>query len=185
MNIQLKPRPLTVDEFMLLASKGAFEKDIGGVELHDGYIVQMNAKYLPHVGMQAMLVRIIGNMLQADKHLTCVSEPTIQFDTYNCREPDVAIYEPRAGMNTVLKPDTVRLLIEVANDSLANDLGEKALAYAAGNIPEYWVIDLGGQVTHVHTAPSTDGYGARRVVRFDESLTSAVLPAILVISEID
>jgi Uma2 family endonuclease len=185
MNMQFKPRLFTVDEFMDLSAKGMFEKDVGGVELHDGRIIQMNAKYLPHVGMQALLVRQIGNLLLAAGQLKCVPEPTIQLDHYNSREPDVAVYAPRADMTKVLYPEAVWLIIEVANDSVSTDLGEKADLYARAGVPDYWVVDLQSQVTHVHGNPSANGYANRSVVRFDEPLSCDALPEALVIAELN
>jgi Uma2 family endonuclease len=185
MNIAFKPRLFTVDEYMTLAAKGVFEQDIGGIELHDGYIVKMSPKYLPHAGMQASLAYHIGAVLRNQSLLRCAVEPSVQLDRYNSREPDIAVYAPRTDMTTVLYPDAVRLLIEVANDSLSTDLGDKADLYAKAGVPDYWVVDLQSRVTHVHSAPSSNGYAKRSVVRFEEPLTCALLPDALMLSQID
>lgn len=51
----------------------------------------------------------------------------------------------------------VRLLIEVADSSLVQDLEEKARLYAENEIPEYWVIDIHSEQVRVHRNPH-DGY---------------------------
>ena len=50
-------------------------------------------------------------------------------------------------------PTTARLVVEVADSSLDFNLGDKASLYAAGGIPEYWVIDLPGDRLLVMTDP--------------------------------
>lgn len=47
----------------------------------------------------------------------------------------------------------VLLLVEVAESSLPQDLGEKARLYAEHDVPEYWVVDIVGQKVHVHREP--------------------------------
>jgi Uma2 family endonuclease len=41
-------------------------------------------------------------------------------------------------------------VIEVAETSLAYDLSAKATLYADSDVDEYWVIDLGRSLVHVH-----------------------------------
>jgi len=40
-------------------------------------------------------------------------------------------------------------VIEISDSSLAYDLGEKKDLYAAGNVPEYWVVDIRHRQLHV------------------------------------
>jgi Uma2 family endonuclease len=185
MNMPFKPRLFTVDEFMDLSAKGVFEHDMGDMELHDGQIVHMNAKHLPHMTLQSAMFRAIANMLHGASPLQAVLEVTVQFDRYNAREPDISVYVPGAHQKTVLYPQDLRLLIEVSGDNLATDMGEKADLYARADVPDYWVVDLQSQVTHVHGGPSANGYASRSVVRFDEPLRSDILPAPLILSEIN
>ena len=60
-------------------------------------------------------------------------------------EPDLAIVRARPdGYMTALPgPEDVHLVIEVADTSLAWDLGVKVPLYARHGIPEAWVIDAG------------------------------------------
>lgn len=65
--------------------------------------------------------------------------------------PDVALL--RGSQDDFLRRSPaardVVLLIEVADSTVAYDLGTKA----AGGIPEYWVVDLPGHAVVVHQAP--------------------------------
>jgi Uma2 family endonuclease len=184
MNMPFKPRLFTVVEFMDLSAKGVFEQDIGDMELHDGHIVQMNAKHLPHMTLQSALYRAIANMLDGASPLRAVLEVTVQFDPHNAREPDISVYVPGAHQTTVLFPQDLRLLIEVSGENLTTDLGEKADLYARASVPDYWVVDLQSRVTHAHSGPSANGYASRSVVRFEEPLACPVLPQPLVIAAV-
>jgi hypothetical protein len=48
------------------------------------------------------------------------------------------------------------LVIEVADSSLAYDLGDKASLYAAADISDYWVVDVIHTRLHVFREPRTD-----------------------------
>jgi Uma2 family endonuclease len=52
----------------------------------------------------------------------------------------------------------VLLLIEVADSSVEQDLGEKAKLYAEHAIPEYWVVDVQAQQVHSHRIPNNGLY---------------------------
>jgi Uma2 family endonuclease len=75
---------------------------------------------------------------------------------YSEPEPDIAVVpidEPRDR-----HPQRALHVIEVADSTVRLDLGRKARIYAAAGVPVYWVIDLPGDVVHVHTDPTPDGY---------------------------
>jgi len=72
----------------------------------------------------------------------------------------------------------VRLLVEVSDTTLEGDLGRKRLVYAAGGIPEYWVVDLAGQVVRQFWSPGTGTYADETMTPFGKLLASAALPGL-------
>ncbi|MBY0519704.1 MAG: Uma2 family endonuclease [Sphingomonas sp.] len=72
-------------------------------------------------------------------------------------EPDIVLTRWR-GKGPV-PVETVALVVEVADTTLASDLGRKADLYAAAGIPEYWVIDLTEARAFLHASPAADGDG--------------------------
>ncbi len=54
-------------------------------------------------------------------------------------------------------PATAQLVVEVAESSHARDR-DKARAYAAADVPEYWIVDLPGRTVHVHRHPLAGAY---------------------------
>ena len=71
-------------------------------------------------------------------------------------EPDIAILRPRADfyMTAHPGPTDMLLVIEVADTSLAYDLGTKVPLYARHGIPEAWVIDAATRRTRVFRQPT-------------------------------
>lgn len=64
----------------------------------------------------------------------------------------------------------VFLAVEIAETTLARDLGPKAVDYGGAGIPHYWVVDLAASAVHVMGEPGEGGYAARNLVRFGEPL---------------
>lgn len=59
------------------------------------------------------------------------------------------------------RPDTVLLVVEIAEPSLGHDPNVKARTYAAAGVGEYWVINAVRHVTTIHCDPLVSGYGTR------------------------
>jgi Uma2 family endonuclease len=75
-------------------------------------------------------------------------------------EPDVTVVTEQASAYFDRIPDTndVLLVVEIADTSLAFDLGTKALLYARSGVPEYWVVDVTNRLLYRHKHPANDGY---------------------------
>lgn len=69
--------------------------------------------------------------------------------------PDLVVVEgpPDRFLSRSPRGSEVALLMEVADSTLAYDLGEKAAIYAAARVREYWVADLNEGVLVVHHTP--------------------------------
>lgn len=70
-------------------------------------------------------------------------------------EPDIAVVQGPARSHPDT-PTTALLVIEVADTSLAYDLGQKASLYAAAGIADYWVLDVVNHRLHVFRDPRPD-----------------------------
>lgn len=68
-------------------------------------------------------------------------------------EPDTAVVvgTPRDFLHQ--HPTEAVLLVEIADSTLAFDLGAKAALYAQAGIEDYWVIDIPNRLVHVHRSP--------------------------------
>ncbi|MEW6300691.1 MAG: Uma2 family endonuclease [Thermodesulfobacteriota bacterium] len=140
------------------------------VELLDGIIMTMSRQNSPYTAtvhrLLFSLLRILGPTayvrVQAPLILTDWSEP----------EPDIAVCQPDPNDYAREHPQAhqVLLIIEVADTSLAYDRTQKASAYAAGGIPEYWTVNLNERRVEVRADPdpSTGRYSREKLAHEGE-----------------
>lgn len=157
MSIQLIRHRFTADEYHRMAEAGVLRDD-DRVELIEGEIVDMTPIGPRHGAvvnrLNHALTRSCGDraivQIQASIRLGLHSEP----------QPDVALLRPRADYyeKALPGPESVLLLIEVAETSLPYDRGLKLQLYARAAVPEVWLVDLVRNQVEVHREPTRDGY---------------------------
>lgn len=74
-------------------------------------------------------------------------------------------------------PPRVRLIVEVAETSLARALGDKARRYAVAGIAGYWVADIAARCIHVFASPRGIAYAEKSVCTSGE-ITSRSIAAV-------
>ena len=80
------------------------------------------------------------------------------------------------------RPTEAVLILEVADDTLATDTGEKAELYAKAGVEDYWVLDVNRRRLFVFRSPIVDadrehGHWYASVQIFDETQSVAPLAA--------
>ena len=171
---------LTVEEFLILDEAGAFEK-LGRVELIEGEIFVMAPLYFPHGQILLELtvelgiaVRRLGPPLQA---LTPVST---RLNDTSLPEPDLMVVDVTTADAGFVRPEMVRILIEVSASSLSHDLGRKLRLYARSGVPEYWIVSvIGREIIRLH-GPTGDRYAERAVFAFGQPVPSATIDGLTV-----
>lgn len=164
---------LRVEDFLLLNDSGAFD-DYAKTELIDGDIYVMNAQHSPHARAKSRLLVALANRLaEIGSDLEAISEVAVHLNGDTMPEPDIVLTRWR-GKGPV-PVESVALVIEVADTTLARDLGRKSDLYAAAGIPEYWVIDLVEGQALMHEFPDADGYHGQLDILLTERLTSATI----------
>lgn len=169
---------LSVDDYLKLDGSDSF----GGrySELLDGTIY-----FRPH--RLAREARIAGELLFALMDLVKASNGgfevgmlgSIAMPPHDAPAPDITVF--RKGDDGLLIPgSSVVLIIEVADHTLERDLGMKAAIYARHYVPEYWVVDVRGNVVHQTWAPGAEGYGERREVAFGERIEAVTMAGLAV-----
>ena len=93
----------------------------------------------------------------------------------NRPEPDVSLYRtPTYELDLPVPAITDAIfVVEVADTTLTNDLGEKADLYARANVPEYWVMDINSRRLLVHLLPVNGKY--TNILPYEENDTIAPL----------
>ena len=180
MNYQRRLAPgkyaLQVADYELLADAGAFGDS--RTELIEGEVIVMSPQLLPHGLVKADLYdRLLDAMRAIGSQLRVLSEVSLEIAPASMPAPDIMLVDrPRAQGRRAAQLGTVPLIVEVADTSLADDLGTKRLLYAGAGIPEYWVADVNGRVVHQFWKPTNGDYEASCTVGFGELIHSTSLP---------
>ena len=112
------------------------------LELINGEIIEMSPEGVSHSfycrGTAKYLRSILGNRAEvSEAHpITLPNDSEPEPDIAIVRTPDT-LYQTRHPF-----PEDIFWLIEIANSTIAKDLGVKRELYARAGIPEYWVMNL-------------------------------------------
>jgi hypothetical protein len=147
------PRTLlwTVDQFHFLGDLGMFEGR--RAMLIDGVIVEEGAMNPPHRIAFELSSEAIRAAFGTGWRI-CVHMPLVLGQSMD-PEPDIAVVagSPRSSST---HPTTAALVVEIADSSLRYDTSIKLAAYAAGQITDYWVLDVNGHELLVFRDPGPD-----------------------------
>ncbi|MBI2016243.1 MAG: Uma2 family endonuclease [Candidatus Rokubacteria bacterium] len=176
-------RRFTREEFHRMGEAGIFTED-DRVELIEGEIVQMSPIGHPHAYSVMMLTNLLITRLGGRALLSPQNPVALSDDTEPL--PDIVLIRPRPGYKeTDITPADALLLIEVSDTSLRYDRRVKLRLYARAGIPEYWVVDVGGEAVEIHREPRGDRYErVERVGRGGRIAPEAFPDVVLAIDEI-
>jgi len=151
------------------------------VELIAGEIIDMSPIGVLHAAIVDVLLRHFSRLVGESAVIRC--QNPLRLNDLSEPEPDIAILRPRADFYTTAHPGPadVLLVIEVADTSLAYDLGTKVPLYARHGIPEVWVVDAATRQTRVFRQPAasdqpshaSSGYATEASVEPHEPLSCA------------
>ena len=149
------------------------------VELLNGRLIAMPPSGGPHLTVVSRIARHLMLALDAAaprRAVVSVQNP-VRLGDRSEPEPDVALLRPEADNGRVPTAADVLLVVEVADATLAFDLGPKRRRYALAGIPEVWVVAAEARFAEVARGPLPDGaYAEIRRVGLDGHLTVAAFP---------
>jgi Uma2 family endonuclease len=173
----LPRRAWTIDEVDRMLEVGILG-DSEPFELIGGELVAISAKEVRHEVLRTELMLYWARRMGND--LKVASETPLRLGTHDAPEADLIVY-PATLRAPEVRANTVLLVVEVADSSLAKDLNTKALRYAAAGVREYWVINARTLATTVHREPQKGGeYGHREEVQPTETLLPMLAPSLAV-----
>jgi Uma2 family endonuclease len=171
----------TSKEFTRIAKSGGFG-DLR-VELRRGMIVEMSPQYAPHTSLQvAMFLAVKAAVDATGLPLRVWFQGSVEFGEGFQPMPDIFVWDPAlapADLDGPVPGAAVKLVIEVAATTLADDLGDKLAEYAAAGLAEYWVADVQGRMVFRHDGPKADGYARRLPVALHEEIAALTLPGVV------
>jgi Uma2 family endonuclease len=169
---------LTVLDFHRMVKAGILGED-DRVELIEGELFDMAPIGSQHASIVDALVEMLT--LGAKGRVLVRAQGPLQIPLHNEPLPDVLLLKPRADRyrNAWPQPQDVRLIIEVADSTVARDRDVKIPIYGRHGIPEAWLVDVQRQVITVYQQPCGEGY--RRAAEIGSgSLVPACLPDVMV-----
>ena len=181
MNTSHLPVKLTLNDYLLLESSGAFA-NYRKTELIDGEILFMNAQHRPHVRLKMGLYEAIKAAMPTGTPLTLFIEASVALSERDSPEPDLLLTCDPYG-DGLIPGASVALIVEVSDTTLRKDLGEKQAAYARAGIPEYWVANLDDRMIHQMWTPAGDAYSERAEIAFGNPLTAATIPELTIATD--
>ena len=138
----------TVDEIYKAVEIGLIDPD-EKFELIGGEMVPMSPEGIPHEVLRTALMMYWGR--RCPKHLRFASETSVRLGVADLPEPDFIVFADETPLADV-RGGNILLAVEVADSSMAKDLGLKARLYAQRGIREYWVINAPRRSHAVHTS---------------------------------
>lgn len=168
-------------EFERIARAGGFGD--ARLELREGRIVKLSPQNYPHGRAKTELYEALkGPLKTACATFGIMPEVSVGFEAYFQPMPDIVVWD-RAALDVEptgpLPGHAVRLVVEVADSSLADDLGDKLASYARVGVPEYWVADVGKQRLFLHANADGDTYERRETYPFGDKVSALTLPLTL------
>ncbi|MDN2565489.1 Uma2 family endonuclease [Aquibium sp. A9E412] len=164
----LARRAFTVKDVLRMVEAGIIGHD-ERFELIGGEIVPMSPKGIRHERFKQWVMEQLVRGLP--DHLKTIPETTFYLSEDTFLEPDFVVYPAEGGLES-LSPGTCLLAIEIADSSLAYDLGRKARLYAEFAIGELWVFDVNDLKATVHRDPADGRYRSVETHGFDATLTA-------------
>lgn len=135
-------------------------------ELFEGVIVEKMTKSHEHDFYSQELSEVIQAVLPPGFFIR--RESGIQINDSDF-EPDILVLPGKNQDYRHKKPDSARLIIEIAVSSLSYDR-EKSKAYAKGNVEEYWIVDVLNRKVEIYQSPKDGIYTNIRIFAFEDEI---------------
>ena len=175
MEVAVKPYPISVQMYHVMAEHGAFAPD-ERVELFDGEIIEMSPIGKRHARVVDFLTRFLVLFVK-DVFIVRVQNPIILSDLSE-PQPDISVVRFREDFYKDSLPAAadVSLIIEVSDVSVEFDRSKKFPKYAAAGIPEAWLINLEAERVEVHSNAKETTYGMVKIYQRGENVLSETMP---------
>lgn len=134
------------------------ERDAFGdikVELIEGVLHRLPLNMNWHGAMQ---VQVLMGLAEAVGEKRVLATVRIDLGDATVVACDAAVLGERVRDGSGwLKPDELRLVVEISEGTFDRDYGLKQRLYAGAGVPTYWVVDLMRSVVHVFDRPTERG----------------------------
>jgi Uma2 family endonuclease len=131
---------MTTQDYYRLGELGILDEH---VELIMGIVVDMEPITPRHADIATTLTRSFTE--QAREQFSVRVQSPIDLGSESLPQPDLVLCRLRRYRDRHPGPADIYLVVEVADTTLAFDLGEKRALYSSAGMAEYWVVDVQGE----------------------------------------
>jgi Uma2 family endonuclease len=178
MTVQLKRRRFTLDQYHRMGQTGILGAD-DRVELVDGEVVELSVLKSRHASTVARLSHLFSTRL--DRRAVVWSQNPLLLTRHASEAvPDLMLLAPRADfyVGALPEPPNVRLLVEVADESLYYDRQRKLPLYARAGVAESWLANVDTRRLEIHRNPGRLRYRSVRLPTPSETFAPAAFPEV-------
>lgn len=145
---------ISVRQYHDMIQAGILGED-DSVELLEGWIVPKTPRNPAHDSAIELAEAAIRRLLPTGFRIRVQSAVTTEDSE---PEPDLVVVEGDLRTFSVRRPcsEDVRLIVEVAESSLATDRRDKSRIYAKADFEIYWIINLIDRQVEVYSDPSSE-----------------------------
>lgn len=170
----------TIEEVERMVEVGIIPRE-ERFELIGGEIVPMSPKGIRHERWKMALTRYFVLLVDGHPHLKgqveFFTETTLRLASNTFLEPDFIFVSKSDGLEGLNGP-TALLAIEIADTSIAYDLGRKSEIYASFGVRELWVLDVNQRKLSVFRDPLPTKYPLRVDYGAHEIIHAAWIPGL-------
>lgn len=145
----------------------AFERIFAGVanvELLEGEVFQMSPVGSRHVFKVMQLSKLFSERLGQQVVVSTQNPLRLPSEQGGSEpQPDLVLLRPPIEQyrDRIPQASDALLVVEVSDSTLEYDQTTKQGVYARAGVPEYWVVNLVGNVLEVYQQPGPQGYQIR------------------------
>jgi Uma2 family endonuclease len=132
--------------------------------IHDWLVDYLNRWSCDHIAKEAAAVRIQSCLEIRNRG--------------SVLQPDVLWISPGDYRKRRPTSADALLVIEVADSSLAYDRERKAGLYAAGEVPEYWIVNISDRSVEVLQDPDAGRYKTQRIYTVADTVSPQAFPQV-------
>jgi len=167
----------TRQECAELEALGVFKNE--KLELVSGELISKMGKNRPHVnGFRIMYLWLLEAFGKQFVDAEAPIDVAPQDNPTNEPEPDIIVLNRDCAtfISANPQPKDLRLVVEIADNSLNYDLTLKSQLYARAGIIEYWVVDVAAKQIYCHRQPINGAYSSVSIYNQHESMSPLSAP---------
>jgi Uma2 family endonuclease len=177
--IEAKTVRWTREQYYQLLDQGCFQGR--RVELINGEIIETAAQFDLHLAAVNLTQDALRLAFGAGYWVR--AQGSLDLSPHGIPDPDVAVTlgSMRGAARTIMT--SALLVVEVSDSTLAYDRVAKGSLYAAGNIADYWIVNLVQRQLEVHRNPVADpsklfgfGYSSRTILDPGDAIAPLAAP---------